>query len=100
MVFIMFKTNKILTLKQQRELKETMTDITLQYCKDDIMIQFETSQVIYLNKKMKDCVKLNCIFDNDIKTLEEESYINKLGDIIADVTSTKKEDIFVSIILK
>ena len=93
MVFIILKTNKTLTLKQQRALKECLSELFIQF---DVMIQFETSQVIYLNKKMKDCVKVNCIFDH-INLSNQDEYRIKIIDYISSVTLIEKDYIFVSI---
>ena len=96
MVFVILKTNKTLTLKQQRYLKDLISDILLSEGYKNIIMQFETNQVIYLNKKMRDCITLNCIFENKIKDINVDVLKDKMCNEISKITSVEKESIFIS----
>ncbi len=96
MVFITLKTNKTLTLNQQRQLKEVLSDLAYEYSLDNyIMIQFEVSQVIYLNRKMKDCVKIDCYYDEEHHNTSLHK--DKIVTTVHNITEIEKEAIFVSV---
>ena len=97
MVFVILKTNKTLTLKQQRYLKDLISDLILSNGYSDVIMQFETSQVIYLNKKMRDCITLNCIFEHEIKDINVDEFSDEICNKISEITLVEKESIFVSL---
>lgn len=97
MVFVILRTNKTLTLKQQRYLKNFISDMILSKGYKNIIMQFETNQVIYLNKKMKDCILLNCILENEIDDINIDILKEEICDEINKITLVEKEFIFVSL---
>ncbi len=96
MIFITLKTNKILTLKQQRELKLSLNNLTYDYSLDcSILIHLEQEQVIYLNTKMIDCIVVQCCLNGNINTSHLNQYKEQLLDNISYISDISKDNIFI-----